>query len=68
MAKFQHPPKTNAEAEAGPQFVDVAGVRVAKESARKLWTILGACIGIALLGFLAAGWMALKPAPRGAAA
>ncbi|HVJ69772.1 MAG TPA: type III secretion inner membrane ring lipoprotein SctJ [Caulifigura sp.] len=62
------PPKTNTEADAGQQFADVAGVRVAKESVRKLWTILGACAGVAVLCLLALGWMALKPAPRGAAA
>jgi type III secretion protein J len=60
------PAKAPADAETGQQYADVAGVRVAKESARKLWTILGVAIGVAALGILAAAWMALRPS--GAAA
>ncbi|HVJ87853.1 MAG TPA: type III secretion inner membrane ring lipoprotein SctJ, partial [Caulifigura sp.] len=62
------PAKTPSEADPAQQFADVAGVRVAKDSAKKLWTILAACAAAAVIGLAAAGWMALKPAPRGAAA
>ncbi len=61
------PPASPADGAIENQFADVAGIRVAKESTRKLWTILGVCIAAAVVGLLAAGWMALKPAPRGAA-
>lgn len=60
------PPTPPSEREVGEQFANVAGVRVAKESARKLWTILGVSLGAAALGLMAAAWMALKPASRGA--
>jgi type III secretion protein J len=62
------PPKAPAEMEAREQFADVAGIRVSKESARKLWTVLGVSIAAAVIGLLAAAWMALKPAAKGAAA
>ncbi len=61
------PPAAPSEKNPSEQFADVAGIRVAKESVRKLWTVLGVAIGAAVIGLLAAGWMALKPAPRGAA-
>jgi type III secretion protein J len=61
------PPRPATEA-TGPVFADVAGVRVAKESAKKLWTILIGLGSAAALCLLSTVWMAVRSPKPGRAA
>lgn len=54
------PPRPPAATDGPDELTDVLGVRVARGSAQRLWMLLGAGAGVAVLALVLAAWLGLR--------